>query len=114
MLERGSIAAREPIGDEELGRISQHSTDQILNDVLGDYLDHIFGEYPDTELLASHISGYAHPSRKKDETIAAAYNAFSLAEARKASRTRAAQATVVKDSNGIPRVRVQLGCHRLL
>jgi hypothetical protein len=63
----------------------------------------------DTDLLASHISGYTHSSQKKAEAIAAAYNAFSLADARKAKRNRAAQATVVKDLKGISRVRVALG-----
>ena len=94
---------------EQLGRISQLSTDQILDDVLGDYLDQIFSGCPDTDLLASHIDGYAHPSQKKARTIADAYNAFSLASARKYNVNPAYQATVVKDSRGISRVRVQLG-----
>ena len=94
---------------EQLSRISQLSTDEILNDVVGQYLDQVFGENPDTDLLASHIRGYAHPSHKKAKTIAAAYNAFSLAAARKANRTRAYQASVVKDSGGVSRVRVQSG-----
>jgi len=96
-------------GLEKPGRISQLSTDQILNDVLGQYLDQIFGKNPDTDLLASHIRGCAHPSQKKAETIAAAYNAFSLADARKAKKARAYQASVARDSNGVSRVRVQPG-----
>jgi len=94
---------------EELGRISQLSTDQILNDVLGGYFDQVFGEDPDTDLLASHISGYAHPSHKKAKAIATAYNAFSLAVAHKANRTRSDRATVVKDSKGVSRVQVHSG-----
>ena len=93
---------------EQLGRISQLSYDQILNDIVGQYLDQIFGDCRDTDLLASHVVGRAHPSHKKAEAIADAYNAFSLSAAREDKRHSADQATTVKNSRGISYVQVQL------
>jgi hypothetical protein len=92
---------------EKLGHISQLSRDEILNDIAGFYLGQLFGDYPDTELLASHVTGRAHPSKEKAEAIANAYNALSLATARKFKRSWADQATVVKDSRGNFLVQVQ-------
>ena len=86
---------------------SQLSTDEILDDVVGSYLDQLFGDHPDTNLLAGHVIGRAHCSHKKAEAMADAYNAFSLAVARERKRNWADQATVAEDSKGIYRVRVQ-------
>jgi hypothetical protein len=78
---------------EQLVRISQTPPGQIVDDVLGDYLDHLFGDCPDTDLLATHVIGRPHPSREKAQAIADAYNAFSL------GKIGANRATVVKVSS---------------
>jgi hypothetical protein len=92
---------------EKLGRISQLSAGEILADIAGLYLDQVFGDFPDTELLASHITGRPHTSKEKAEEIAEAYNAFSLQTARKLKRDWADLAIVVKSSGGTSRVQVQ-------
>ena len=91
---------------EKVRHISQLSSDELMNDILGNYLDDLFGG--EIELLDPYVICRAHNSQKRAEAIAYAYNAFSLATAREHKRTWAAHATVVKKPRGSFYVRVQL------
>ena len=93
---------------DQLSSISQLSIQEILDNVLGDYLDDIFGDAPDADLLSTlYINGRTHSSQTKAKAIASAYNAYSIECARKVDRRWANRATVIKDTERIFRVEVR-------